>query len=405
MSADYTATLRSRIDARRRRADALEAQLAALQEPAAPASSAPSIQARYKSELAAYTARANQIRGDIEDAENDIESAESQIAAEVTRQRAEKARETNAARSQAGTQGRSDRSAALAAQRETRIADTAAAKEEAAGRTAATQRSRAGQYATGPDGTPYGQYDDDGKLRLLNDKERVAAIRVIQSGRVTQRRQVAGTSAYPGQTPEPTVIDETMEIDPEVAAVYTGSGPGGGGGGSGRTRFPEETRQDELRNRELELDIEKKERDLQGEAAVLLRNHISLIDSVEKMVADGQLKPEQAAEYISTSDKNYRAALRGSTLATEQERMRADRRAKNSLGSDIINQRLSSGANLAAQLSGQAMSSDVMMPAGKSSLGYSPSMLALEMTKELGGGPEVSEFAKRMLLEEDQPWL
>lgn len=170
-------------------------------------------------------------------------------------------------------------------------------------------------------------------------------------------------------------------------------------------RWPEEVARSRQQLAEGELDIEKKQRDLQGEAAVLLRNHISLIDSVEKMVADGQLKPEQAAEYISTSDKNYRAALRGSTLATEQERMRADRRAKNTLGSDIINQRLSSGANLAAQLSGQAMQSDVMMPVGKSSLGYSPSMLALEMTKELGGGPEVSEFAKRMLLEEDQPWL
>lgn len=409
MSADYTATLRARIDTRRRRADALQAELGTLEEPTPPASSLGPAQERYRTALAAYRDKRNQLTRDIQEAEDDIETAEGQIAAEATRQRAEAARQATAARSAAGTASRDARAAASGSRADTRLDLSAEARAEASAKAGAAdvQRGRelrrAGEFAWGPDGIPYGLYDDDGKLRLLDQKEQSRVISMINAGQIKRTRTVQGQAQYPGQTPEPETITETASL-PEGLGV---GGYGGGGGGSGgrSARWPEEIEADTLANEESRLDIEKKRRDLLGPATAALTNYISLIEAVEKQVATNQMKPEEAAEYVQLGNKNYKAALGGSTLADEQERMRADRRAKNTLGKDLINQRVSSGSSLAAALTSAAFGSDIMMPQGQSTLGYSPSLLALETTKELGGGQQVSDFAKSMLMAEEAPWL
>jgi hypothetical protein len=300
--------------------------------------------------------------------------------------------------------------------------DITSAKAGAADVQKGRELRRAGEYAWGPDGIPYGIYDDDGKLRLLSDKEQTRAVQLIRQGAITRRKEVPGTAQYPGQTPETTTVEETATL------------PAGVGGATepgklieiGRSvyqqqpdgtlkklheeprdppqqtprqeRFPEEIQRDRQEVVEGELDIQKKRRDALGPATVALQNHIALIDQVEKMVANGQLKPEQASQYVATSEQNYQAALRGTTVAAEQEAVKSEARERRKVGTDLITQRISSGSSLAAALTSAAFGSGVMMPKGQTSLNYSPAAVAMQMTEDLSG-PGVGDFARSLLME------
>lgn len=164
-------------------------------------------------------------------------------------------------------------------------------------------------------------------------------------------------------------------------------------------RYPEEIEGDRLDN-------ELKRQKLAGAAASAYQGDLALIAQVEKMKpgTPGAISVEDASRYIESSRQNFEATLRGSTVADEQERMRADRRSRNSLGASMLNQRLSSGASLAASLTSSAFGSDAMMPAGKSSLGYSPGLLALEMTNYLQGGEGVADHARGQLQAGNEDW-
>jgi hypothetical protein len=321
--------------------------------------------------------------------------------------------------------------AATGARADERLGLSAEARAEASAKAgqADVQRGRelrrAGEYAWGPDGIPYGIYDDDGKLRLLSDKEQTRAIALVRQGAITRKREVPGTAQYPGQTPETRTVEETATLPAGVGqepgklieigrSVYQQQPDGTlkkihteprdpPQQTPRQERFPEEIARDQQEVVEGELTIEKKGRDLLGPATVALQNHIALIDQVEKMVAAGQLKPEQASQYVATSEQNYQAALRGTTVAAEQEAVKTHVRERQTLGRQLLDDRVNAGMSLAAALTTSAFGSGVMMPKGATSLNYSPIAVAMETTDTLGGGPQVSDFAKSLLMETGMP--
>lgn len=390
-------TLRRQIETLKQRVDALSSPAPKPKASADPFADNPALEEWQELEAQRKETLAQRKR-DLAEAESDLDTLEREARAAAAKTPAQAAAAATRAESGARADERLDLSAETRAE--------ASAKAGAADVQRGRELRRAGEFAWGPDGVPYGIYDDDGKLRLLTDKEQQRAISMIRAGAITRTREAPGTAEYPGQTPQPVTLEEKATL-PEGLGVAgfgsSGSGSGGGGGGSGRTRFPEEAALDALQVEEAQLDIQKKRRDLLGPATVALQNHLSLIDSVEKMVASGQLKPEQANQYVASSEQNYQAALLGTTVAAEQERVREDKRARQKLGSDLLQQRLASGSNLAAALTSSAFGSDVMMPKGQKSLGYSPLAVAMETTNAMGGGPEVSDFARRLLMESGMP--
>jgi hypothetical protein len=345
-------------------------------------------------------------RSDLRETESDLDTLERE-------QRAAAAR----APAQQATGARADERLDLSAEARAEASARAGAADVQRGR----ELRRAGEYAWGPDGVPYGIYDDDGKLRLLSDKEQTRAIALVRQGVIKRRREVPGSAEYPGQTPETTTIEETAtlpaglgttdapkmieigrsvyQVQPDGTLKKVHEEPRDPPQQTPRQeRFPEEIQRDKQQVEEGELTIEKKRRDLLGPATVALQNHIALIDQVEKMVATGQLKPEQASQYVATSEQNYQAALRGTTVAAEQEAVKEEARARRKVGADLIQQRISSGSSLAAALTSSAFGSGVMMPKGQTSLNYSPNAVAMQMTEDLSG-PGVGDFARSLLME------
>lgn len=429
-------TVDTELAEKKRAAEMLRNTIAQLSKPA-PKPAATGSVFKPGPEIAEWEAAEEERKANLQIARDDLREAERDINALETR-----SRPPTAAQQASGARAdeRLDISSA-----------NAGAKDVQRGR----ELRRAGEYAWGPDGIPYGIYDDDGKLRLLDQKEQTRAITLIRSGAIKRKREVPGTPSYPGQTPEMTVVEETATLPVglggtdgpgkliEIGRSVYREKPDGtlqkvheeprdpkepGFRTVGRSvyrenpdgtlskvheeprdapqlsaRHPEEVARDKQLVEGGALDIEKKKRDLLGPATVALQNHIALIDQVEKMVADGQLKPEQATQYVAASEKNYQAALMGTTVAAQEEAVKSAHRERQKLGTDLLNQRVQSGSSLAASLTAAAFGSGVMMPKGQTSLGYDPMAVALEQVNTLGGGPQVGEFARQLLMESGVP--
>lgn len=133
-----------------------------------------------------------------------------------------------------------------------------------------------------------------------------------------------------------------------------------------------------------------------GPQAMALQNHFSLIGQAAEMVKSGKLTQAEADRYLATSKLNFEAGLRGSTAAAEEAARQAAERADRQQGEAILARRLQVGTGLAQNLLGQA--AQVMMPKGASSLGFDPGAAAWALTEQMGGGPEVGQLAKSLML-------
>lgn len=152
------------------------------------------------------------------------------------------------------------------------------------------------------------------------------------------------------------------------------------------------------------LNIQKSQQALLPEALLAIKNHAALIVDLHKQVADPTSalygKPELADQYIAASKAYTDAALQGATPFQLQKQREDNERMSRQQGVDLINQRLSSGSALASNLTNAAagLAQHSLFAPGQTSFGVDPLAIAKAYTTDMGGGPEVSDFAKRLLM-------
>ena len=151
------------------------------------------------------------------------------------------------------------------------------------------------------------------------------------------------------------------------------------------------------------LKLEQMRREALPAATQLIQDTYRAVGEIEGMLKSGQFGDPTTGEAIRKADmyrqatvRNLEAALRGTTVAAEETAKKAAERADRAQGEAILSQRLQTGAGLAQNLLGQA--SRVMMPKGQSSLGFDPGAAAWALTEKMGGGPEIGELAKSLML-------
>lgn len=154
-------------------------------------------------------------------------------------------------------------------------------------------------------------------------------------------------------------------------------------------RWPEEVERDRL-------EVEKLRRELIPTQIRMIQEGYAAIDQAKRMMATGQLTPEEGDRIMNLTRQQIDAALRGTTpWQMEQEKMR-QRQSEQELGSGLLRQRVSSATQMGQFLLTAAMG--LRMPKGQSTLNLNPLAIAKAFTDDMMGGAEIPSYAKNLLV-------
>lgn len=149
-----------------------------------------------------------------------------------------------------------------------------------------------------------------------------------------------------------------------------------------------------------QLQIQQAQQNLIPPMSLMYTQMMEAIKLVESKIAAGEITPDEGTAYIDGLRQQFDAALRGATPFQEQQGKLAQRNIERNLGWDILNQNAQRSTSLAASLMGTAgsMAQNTMMPAGKTSLGVDPLAIARAYAEQAGGGQQMSNFARSLLM-------
>lgn len=276
------------------------------------------------------------------------------------------------------------------------------------------RRGEPGKEVVGPTGIPIGVYDDTGTFRSYSDAEQRMRIRQLQA-----EGKIPSDVLEPKGTPKPKPSDINTWIkiynpntgqvdslmDPETGqTIAVSPAPQPPRPPQRAPRFPEEVELDRARIGSERLRQEQIRRQLIPDQIRMLSEHYQLLNDLQQQLAAGRITPEEANRYADLSKQQIEATLQGTTPhQMAQDRVKA-KQEQQKLGRDLINQRLSTGSTLASSLLSTTGSllKDALIPKGQR-IEFDPIALAMELTDQLGGGPQVSEFAQSLLTGTGQP--
>lgn len=154
-----------------------------------------------------------------------------------------------------------------------------------------------------------------------------------------------------------------------------------------------------LATQQAQLGIQQSQQNLLPKTLLAIQNHAALVKDLTNRVATGAMTPEEADNYISQSKAYTQAALQGASPFDLQKQRDENERQARQDGISLINQRLSSGSALAANLTNAAagLAQHSLFAPGQTSFGVDPLAIARAYTTEMGGGPQVSDFAQQLL--------
>lgn len=247
------------------------------------------------------------------------------------------------------------------------------------------------EYITGPRGEIFQINPQTGALALVTQPLPQVVTINGQSGTVDQAGAFKPLTNAPGQPPTIHVAgNRVVTVNPQTGAV------------TGNTVIDPVAQQQEEQIRGLQ--IQKAQQDLMPAQALVIKNHYALIDDLQRRVQSGQMTPDQADQYFQANQQYTLAALQGSTpLQIEKQRQDAED-ARRAAGINLINQRVSTGGQLASNLLSTAsgLAQRAVFRPGQTSFGIDPLALArafaVNTTNDLGGGQGVSDFAKNLVM-------
>jgi hypothetical protein len=149
-----------------------------------------------------------------------------------------------------------------------------------------------------------------------------------------------------------------------------------------------------------DVDLQKTRRDLLPAQQQILQGHLETVEYIRGMLERGEIDQPQADAYVAASKAASQAALRGTTPFDEMKEERTARENRQKMGVDLLNQRLSSGQGLASSLlsSATSLAGHAMLRPGQTSLGVDPLANLFPIVEQLQGGPEVTPFARGLLM-------
>lgn len=132
------------------------------------------------------------------------------------------------------------------------------------------------------------------------------------------------------------------------------------------------------------------------EGAMALQNYYDSVAKVQGMVQNGQMSPAEADAYAGALRENLNASLQGDKLTPFDLAKQKDEetRSRATQGREILNSRLTAGNTMLGTLM------DALKPTG-SNFDFrtiDPLKMARDATEEAGGGKEITEMAKALVM-------
>lgn len=136
-----------------------------------------------------------------------------------------------------------------------------------------------------------------------------------------------------------------------------------------------------------------------GKVQQALQQHATTVDYIKSQLASGAITLEDANNYQTANDAYLQAALKGATPLELQKQQEANALAQATIGKDLINTRLTEGANLAHNLMTEFAQHQALGP----DTGYNPLTYARMLTDYNSGGPGLADYAQGLVRGLGQP--
>ncbi len=164
-------------------------------------------------------------------------------------------------------------------------------------------------------------------------------------------------------------------------------------------RTPEEQQAARLAIEKEQLQIAKYRQGMVPPAQLLLQQQFESINQLQGMLERNEITPAEAETYMGQIKAQTQAALAGTTIFQQQQAEREYEQARRSTGANLLNTRLTTGAGMAQSiLTGALGAYGKLYPGTGAPPMMDPLAMAQAFTTQMGGGQEVSDFAKSMLL-------
>ena len=118
----------------------------------------------------------------------------------------------------------------------------------------------------------------------------------------------------------------------------------------------------------------KLSQELMGKQQLALQQQAETVKMIQGMLERGEIDITKATAYMEASRVATDAAMQGTTPFEMEKFTRAEKRARESEGADLLKQRISSGSSLASSLMSAALGAaqKAMFRPGQTSIGYNP---------------------------------
>lgn len=246
-------------------------------------------------------------------------------------------------------------------------------------------------YISGPRGELFEIDPQTGNLSVaVSAAPQVTTINGV-AGTIDQSGSFKPILGAPGQPPTISISGgRVVVVNPQTGAIQSNTAI--------------DPQADALDRQIKALELQKAQAALQPQRSLILQNRDALIQQLQSQYASGAITLEQANAYYDANEKYTLAAMQGSTpLQIEQERRQAEE-GRRTAGTNILNQRVSTGGALANGLlnTASSLAQKAVFRPGQTSLGIDPMalarMFAVDTVNDLGGGAQVGDFAKGLVL-------
>lgn len=160
---------------------------------------------------------------------------------------------------------------------------------------------------------------------------------------------------------------------------------------TGSPRAPELVENTQLQNEQLR-------RQMQPLGAQQMKDLADQQQLIYGMLRRGEIDYETANRLMDTARRNIQATMSGTTVFEQEQANETQRQRRLQAAGELIGQKLAQSSGLASNFLNSAISgaSKAMMPAGKTSLGLDPLMLARNYSNEQGGN-QLSALAQQLI--------
>lgn len=154
-----------------------------------------------------------------------------------------------------------------------------------------------------------------------------------------------------------------------------------------------------------QLELAGKRQALMPRQQQMLQGHLDTVKYIQGMLERGEIDQPQADAYVAASKAAMQAGLRGTTPFQEAQEQRLAEQNRQELGTRLLTQRLSSGTSLASSLLSAStnLASRAVFRPGQTTLGPSPMAGLLPLLNELQGGPQITPYARGLLMGAQTP--